>query len=116
LRSLNLAEEFHPVPKPSFKRRVPTPAKRNEFSTTVRHKIDKRDGKYCQECGDPNAPEMHHVMPRGRGGRGVETNGMRMCTPCHDLIHEDAELMKKWQGIYEWRFGPDYYKDEWDRR
>ncbi|QYY44732.1 HNH endonuclease (plasmid) [Aneurinibacillus thermoaerophilus] len=114
MRVLNLAEEFHPVPKPSFKRSRPKRKSRSEFSASVRQKIDKRDGKYCQECGNPNAPEMHHVMPRGRGGRGVVTNGLRLCVSCHDKIHEDAQLMSKWQGIFEWRFGPDYYKDEWD--
>lgn len=105
---------FLPVPKPSYKRRKPTRKQRNNFSSKIRLQILERDGEVCKECGHRKATQIHHVMPRSRGGRGVETNGLPLCHECHTQIHMNAELMTKWQEIYEQRYGLDYFKDEWD--
>lgn len=116
MRMLNLAEEFYPVPKPRFGRRKPTLKQRGEFSPKTVREIKQRDGEHCQECGNPRSDHTHHVKPKGRSGngRGVATNGLRVCFNCHDKIHKDRKLMLKWQRIYEERYGPDYYKDQWD--
>lgn len=105
---------FLPQPKPKHKRRVPTQKQRNAFSQTVRAQIRSRDGEICNECLSKKATQIHHVCPRSRGGRGVATNGLPLCHECHRSIHDNATLMNKWQEIYEQRYGPDYYKDEWD--
>lgn len=105
---------FLPQPKPRHKRRVPTQKQRNDFRPIIRAEISKRDGDVCNECYTKKATQIHHVWPRSRGGRGVVTNGLPLCNDCHTEIHAHFTLMLKWQEIYEQRYGPDYYKDEWD--
>ena len=100
-------------PKPKRIRRVPKQSKRNAFSKATRTKILERDDGFCQECGRP-ARNIHHCMPRSRGGRGVVTNGIVVCPICHDLIHRNHALLEKWQIIMEDRYGSDYYKDVYD--
>lgn len=104
---------FNPVPKPQHKRRVPKQSKRNEFSAKVRKRIMKDENDCCQSCGN-KATQIHHVMPRGRGGRGVYTNGMATCSNCHDRIHKDNTLLEYWIFLYERKYGEGFYKDEWD--
>ncbi len=104
---------FNPVPKPKHSRRVPTQKKRNEFNKKTRSKIMEQENNRCQMCGS-RATQIHHVYPRGRGGRGVYTNGMAICNGCHVIIHKDNNIMNHWQNIYEDAYGTDYYKDEWD--
>jgi len=100
-------------PKPNHQRRVPKRSKRGEFSKEIRTKIFENENHCCQMCGG-KATQIHHVMPRGRSGRGVITNGMAICNGCHTLIHKDNELLNHWIGVYTIAFGKDFYKDEWD--
>lgn len=100
-------------PKPNHKRRVPKRSKRGEFSKEIRKKIFEDENHCCQMCGG-KATQIHHVMPRGRSGRGVITNGMAICNGCHTLIHKDNDLLDHWIEVYTIAFGPDFYKDEWD--
>lgn len=105
---------FNPVPKPKHKRRVPKQAKRNEFKENVRKRIFERDNGICQECGR-RGEEIHHVVFRSRGGRGVFTNGLTLCNSCHRRIHLNNDLANKWIGRFKRRYGNDFYKDEWDK-
>lgn len=102
-----------PKVNPNHKRRVPKQRQRNEFPKKVREKIMQDENNRCQMCG-VKATQIHHVMPRSRGGRGVYTNGMAICNGCHVKIHQDNKLMEYWQNIYESKYGKDYHKDEWD--
>src|SRR5690625_446027 len=104
---------FNPVPKPKFARRVPKQSTRNAFSKKVRKKIMKEENNCCQMCGK-RATQIHHVMPRSRGGRGVYTNGMAICNGCHTRIHKDNDLLNYWINFYESEYGKDVYKDEFD--
>lgn len=115
---MNLANEFNPVARPDHKRRIPTQKQRNDFSETVRKKIKKRDKNKCKVCHNPNAYQIHHVKPKGGSvsGRGVYQNGMLICDYCHERMHDKNKpyLLLQWQEIYEQRYGPDYFRDEWD--
>lgn len=104
---------IRPVPKPTFKRSKPTRKQRNNFSREVREKIYERDEGKCQECFRIGT-EIHHVKFRSQGGRGVVTNGLLLCADCHRKIHQVRKFAKKWQEVFEERYGQDYYKDEWD--
>lgn len=101
------------VPKPKFIRRVPTQAKRGQFSKDVRRKILLRDTGFCRVCGTLGT-QIHHVMPRSRGGRGVYTNGMLTCNTCHHEIHQDNSKLKYWQNNFREEYGDDYYRDIYD--
>lgn len=105
--------EVNAVPKPNHKRRSPKRSKRNEFSASVRKQIIERD-KVCKGCGG-KGEQIHHVKPRSQSGRGVYTNGLLLCNECHRLFHDRPSLIKVWQKIFEDKYGPDYYQDEWDK-
>lgn len=102
-----------PVPKPSFNRRVPKQSARNRFSKKVSQQIYDRDNGKCRNCGDFGT-EIHHVVFRSQGGRGVFTNGLLVCQPCHAKIHQHKILANKWVFLFEEYYGKEFYKDEWD--
>ena len=104
---------LRPVPKPIRKRRKPTRKQRNNFSQKARQEIYERDEGKCQECFRLGT-EIHHVKFRSQGGRGVVTNGLLLCSDCHRKVHQVRKFARKWQEIFEERYGSDYYKDEWD--
>ena len=103
-----------PKINPNHKRRVPTQKQRNNFSKKVRNQIMQDQRDKCQSCGQ-KATQIHHVKPRGRGGRGVYSNGMAICNDCHTRIHKDNTLLDYWMFLYEQTNGKDFYKDEWDK-
>ena len=104
---------INPVPKPNHQRRVPKQKQRNEFSRKVRKQIMNDNDNKCQSCGN-KATQVHHVYPRGRGGRGVYSNGMAICNGCHTKIHKDNTLLNYWIYLYEQKYGKNFYRDEWD--
>lgn len=102
-----------PVPKPQHKRRAPKRSARNSFSKTTRQKIYERDDGKCQMCGGVGT-EIHHVVFRSQGGRGVFTNGLTLCQPCHRKVHDDADLANYWVDVFADRYGSNFYKDKYD--
>lgn len=102
------------IPKPKHKRRVPKRKNRGEFKRSLRRRVFEEMNGLCQNCGGL-ATEIHHVKPKGSGnGRGVRSNAMAVCQPCHRKIHDDYDLMRHWQGVYEAEYGADYFRDKWD--
>lgn len=53
-------------------------------------------------------------MPRGRDGRGVKTNGMRVNRICHQRIQDSEEELQYWILIYRTRHGNYFWYDEED--
>src|SRR5699024_2989739 len=97
-----------------YKRRKPKRKQRAEFSAKVRKQIMDDNNNSCQMCGG-RATQIHHVVPRGRQGRGVYTNGMGICNGCHTLIHQDNELLNDWIELYAEKYGTEFQKDEFDK-
>lgn len=107
---MNIATEFHPVPKPVKKRR--------KFKTTytkeLRDYIKERDG-WCRVCGRPG-DEVHHVIPRGRfkvhpewytfTDVHDERNLMYICSSCHHKATDNNNELEAVIWIQEKRFGP----------
>ena len=104
---------LRPVPKPRAKRRVPKRANRNNFTKSVRNQVYKRDNGICQMCKGKGT-EIHHVMFKSRGGRGVFTNGLTLCQPCHRKVHNSGDLTDYWIDVFVDRYGPNFYKDKWE--
>ena len=104
---------FRPVPKPTKKRRVPTRKKRGQFSKETAQAIIDRDDGLCRVC-KRLGEQIHHVMPKGRGGRGTFTNGVYVCQSCHAEIHRDNDKLDHWIKQFRIMYGNDFYKDEWD--
>jgi len=141
---IDFSKEFNPVPKvtkqrkdkPRRKGKAKIPKKRKKKlevykgrtipSKKTRGKISKKDyekaievyGPYCAECGSPYI-EMHHVKPKGfsNDGRGVWRNLVPLCPEHHKGktgVHQNRELMEKYQKRHEELYGPYYYCDKWD--
>ena len=58
------------------------------ISKQTRKNVYKRDGYRCALCDDPRTIQIHHVIPRGKGGPGEnEMNLITLCPRCHCLCH-----------------------------
>ena len=63
------------------------------FSTTkripakVRRAVYARDGHACILCEDSRVVQLHHVVPRGRGGSDEPQNLVCLCPACHRVAH-----------------------------
>ena len=102
-----------PVPKPVHKRRVPKRVNRGKFSKAVRDKVYERDQGRCRMCGRLGT-ELHHVVFRSQGGRGVFTNALTLCSKHHREVHDNAELADYWVHIFTDWYGQGFWKDEYD--
>ena len=57
-----------------------------------------RDGYGCQCCGRKNCRlEVHHLLPRSRGGSDKLANLITLCTDCHHLAHSSEEQLLAFQ-------------------
>jgi transcription elongation factor Elf1 len=92
----------------------PSGADRGEFpAKIVKELIAEADG-VCQSCRTAPDTTTHHVYPRGRRGRGVKTNGLRLCGTCHDRIQTHEDELQHWIEVYRQRFGERFWFDETD--
>lgn len=99
-------------------RRVPTQKQRNEFPTGVRKEVKEHFENHCGHCGRrcEKGGNVHHVWPRGRGGRGVFTNGILLCVACHNEAHgkNGSSLMNYYIQKFTELYGEKFYYDKWD--
>ncbi len=56
-------------------------------SKTMRKAIYKRDGYRCAVCDSADGLQIHHVVPRGKGGRSDKYNLITLCWRCHSMAH-----------------------------
>lgn len=54
-----------------------------------------RDGNNCQRCGGFRGIQLHHILPRSRGGRHTEENLTTLCLSCHDWAHRNPAKAKE---------------------
>ena len=63
-----------------------------------KHAARDRDGCKCQCCGKKNCRlEVHHLLPRSRGGSGKLANLITLCSDCHHLAHSSEEQLLAFQ-------------------
>lgn len=61
-----------------------------------------RDGYKCQRCGKKNCRlEVHHLIPRSRGGSDKLANLITLCSDCHHLAHSTEEQLL----VFQKKFG-----------
>ena len=106
---MNLAEQFHPAPKPA-QRNKRTRKLQTSISKKEREKVRQRSGDYCERCGKHRSAvmilECAHVIRRSQGGPGQAWNLIHLCGPstdsrtCHhwvDYTREGKEWALKFQ-------------------
>ena len=93
----------------------PSLNQRKKFSDAVKREACERFDWKCGNCGSPHLADPHHIRFRSDGGKGVVTNCLPICRPCHILIHQDAELAMKWKEWAKEKYGFDYWMDKWDK-
>ena len=63
--------------------------KRKNFMASwqeIRIQILQRDGYKCQSCGKRTSGQVHHIIPRSKGGSNELSNLMVLCGKCHMLV------------------------------
>ncbi len=88
------------------------PDKRNTTAIppAVRRLVFARARHQCQREGCRHAQflEVHHIVPRSRGGTNDPSNCMCLCAACHGLVHEHKSSMmglivKDPGAVYRWK-------------
>lgn len=80
------------------------------ISERTRKRVLDRDNNCCVLCWSTYGLQIAHVVPRSRGGKGVETNLVTLCAVCHDRYDFTVrrkqmreEIVDYLEGIYgEW--------------
>ena len=67
-------------------------------SKRMRKVLKKQRGNKCEICNTPgdlpgsrhaNGLEIHHIIPRSKGGTSTPDNAQVVCRPCHVNIHKN---------------------------
>jgi len=71
---------------------------------SVRQAVLARDRYRCQStgCGNTRFLEIHHVVPRSRGGSNRAENLTTLCSRCHAFSHRQATINRE-TGVREIR-------------
>ena len=55
--------------------------------TSTRKAIYCRDGYRCALCDSTQYLQIHHIIPRGKGGNNEPDNLITLCSKCHGAAH-----------------------------
>jgi 5-methylcytosine-specific restriction endonuclease McrA len=83
-------EVTKPKPTPSSKHTSPKALQAQEELQRyleIRSKVLLRDHFRCQECNYYQHLEVHHIIPRSKGGSDELTNLITLCQRCHAKKH-----------------------------
>jgi 5-methylcytosine-specific restriction endonuclease McrA len=91
---------------------ISKPNERNSSSIppAIRRLVFAEARHQCQQpgCNHTSFLEVHHVIPRARGGTNDVSNLKLICSACHKLLHEKEYfgmglLVKELPAIYQWQ-------------
>lgn len=92
----------------------PSKADRAEFTIAVVKAAIERSGGICEYCRQRPCTSTHHVVGRGRSGRGVLSNAFRACGICHMEIEGSEDKKQELISLYRQRYGDRFWFDERD--
>lgn len=89
------------------------------ISKETRREVYARDYYRCALCDTPRGLQIHHVIPRSRGGSNDPENLITLCMWCHNAIHGT-----RWPNMPDWmdkeelkqaavEYLADYYAGSW---
>jgi 5-methylcytosine-specific restriction endonuclease McrA len=76
-----------PTPKPHTSQKAIDARTRLEAYLEIRKEIFLRDHSKCRECGFQNHLQVHHIIPRSKGGSDDPSNLITLCNRCHQSKH-----------------------------
>lgn len=62
----------------------------------VRRNVYRRDEWRCALCDSTDGLQIHHVMPRGKGGGNHSMNLITLCWRCHAAAHGSILQADPW--------------------
>lgn len=89
------------------------------ISNQLRKAVYRRDHYRCALCDSTDGIQIHHAIPRGRGGASVEQNLITLCWRDHAFIHskgyryyEDYDITPEDAELLCVEYLADYYTNE----
>lgn len=90
----------------------------NNIPNEIRKQVYRRDGYRCALCDSTKYIQIHHYIPRGKGGSNSLHNLITLCSDCHAQAHgievyknlATAEDMEQ----YIVEYLEDIYVNEWN--
>nr|MEE4267996.1 HNH endonuclease [Candidatus Krumholzibacteria bacterium] len=86
---------------------ISVPGQRNTSSITpkTRREVLARDRHRCQGkgCNSTHYLEVHHIVPRARGGSNDPENLITLCSACHALVHRQGSVAGERAALYSHR-------------
>ena len=89
------------------------------ISNGTRRTVYSRDGWRCALCDSTKGLQIHHCVPRGKGGTNNVENLITLCADCHALAHGtnlrdwvDCDASMVTQAIVEYL--ADLYEPDWN--
>lgn len=90
-----------------------------DLSKRERKAIYRREGYRCALCDSTRYLQIHHYVPRGRGGTDSPHNLIALCSDCHALAH--GTRLRDWQDVDQetiqqacCEYLADYYAPGWN--
>ncbi|OHR73984.1 hypothetical protein HMPREF3291_05205 [Bacillus sp. HMSC76G11] len=107
---------FHPYSKKAQigKKMKPSMKVRKTFSAEVKKAAAEKWDYLCANCQSARPDDPHHIRRKSDDGKGVLTNCLPVCRPCHNEIERNAELRQKWKEWAKKEYGQMYWADQWD--
>ena len=77
-------------------------SKATDIPKHVKENVWDRDGRRCVFCGSPDGQPNAHIVPRSKGGLGVEKNIITLCWECHYRMDHtpDRQKLLGWANNY----------------
>ena len=90
-----------------------------KLTNQERRAIYRRDGFRCALCDSTRFLQIHHYIPRGRGGTNSPHNLITLCSDCHALAH--GTNLRDWRDVTQediaqacTEYLADYYAPQWN--
>jgi len=88
------------------------------IDNTTRKTVYARDGYRCALCDNTRYLQIHHAIPRGKGGTNSIHNLICLCSRCHAQCHgidlDDTEITQEDMEQYCIEYLADFYAPDWN--
>jgi len=83
----------------------------------IRREVYRRDGYRCALCDSSRHLQVHHAIPRGKGGSNSIQNLITLCDRCHAAAHgldlDDTGITAEEMEQLIVEYLSDYYEEAW---